>query len=108
MMRIGGLAVVLGALFFAPDALAESAKEAGDAVAQGGKVLPVWAPVGAGLAIGLAALATGIAQARIGAAGIGAIAENPKRLGMVIMLVAIPETVAILGFVIAFLILNPA
>lgn len=63
-------------------------------------------PIGAGLAIGLAALATGIAQARIGAAGVGAIAENPKRLGAVIMLVAIPETVAILGFVIAYLILS--
>ena len=62
--------------------------------------------VGAALAIGLSALATGIAQARIGAAGIGAIAENPKRLGAVIMLVAIPETVAILGFVIAYLILT--
>ena len=62
------------------------------------------AAIGAGLAIGLPAIATGIAQARIGAAGIGAIAENPKRLGMVIMLIAIPETVAILGFVIAYLI----
>ncbi len=60
----------------------------------------------AALAIGVAAIATGIAQARIGAAGIGAIAENPKRLGAVIMLVAIPETVAILGFVIAYLIIS--
>ncbi len=62
--------------------------------------------VGAGLAIGLCALATGMAQARIGAAGIGAISENPKRIGMVIMLVAIPETVAILGFVIAYLMIS--
>jgi V/A-type H+-transporting ATPase subunit K len=62
--------------------------------------------LGAALAIGLTALATGMAQARIGAAGIGAIAENPKRIGMVIMLVAIPETVAILGFVIAYLIIS--
>ena len=62
----------------------------------------------AALAIGLTAIATGIAQARIGSAGIGAIAENPKRLGAVIMLVAIPETVAILGFVVAYLILSGA
>ena len=60
----------------------------------------------AALAIGIAALATGFAQAKIGAAGMGAIAEDPKRLGGVIMLVAIPETVAILGFVVAYLILN--
>ncbi len=41
-------------------------------------------------------------------AGIGAIAENPKRLGAVIILVALPETVAILGFVIAYLIIDKA
>ena len=34
--------------------------------------------IGAGLAIGLAALATGYAQARIGSAGIGALAEKPE------------------------------
>ena len=62
--------------------------------------------IGAALAIGLPAIGTGLAQSKIGAAGIGAIAENPKRLGTVIMLIAIPETVAILGFVIAYLILS--
>ena len=62
--------------------------------------------LGAGIAIGLAGLATGIAQARIGSAGIGALAENPKLIGNVILLVAIPETVVILGFVIAFMILG--
>ncbi len=73
---------------------------------EGGGHLPGAVAIGAALAIGLTALATGMAQARIGAAGIGAIAENPKRIGMVIMLVAIPETVAILGFVIAYLIIS--
>ena len=108
LIRLTGLVLVLAACAFAPEALAETGTEVTDATADGSKVLSMWAPIGAGLAIGLAALATGIAQARIGAAGIAAIAENPKRLGMVIMLVAIPETVAILGFVIAYLILNPA
>ncbi|MBI4437033.1 MAG: ATPase [Candidatus Omnitrophica bacterium] len=62
--------------------------------------------IGAGIAIGLAGLATGLAQARIGSAGIGALAEDPKLIGNVILLVAIPETVVILGFVIAFMILG--
>jgi V/A-type H+-transporting ATPase subunit K len=106
LIRIAGMVLLFGALFLAPDVMAEVAKEGGEAVVKA--PLSMWAPIGAGLAIGLAALATGIAQARIGAAGIGAVAENPKRLGIVIMLVAIPETVAILGFVIAYLILNPA
>ena len=109
LIRIVGMGLLFAALTVAPDVLAETASDgAAEAVKTGGKALSVWAPIGAGLAIGLAALATGIAQARIGAAGIGAVAENPKRLGIVIMLVAIPETVAILGFVIAYLILNPA
>lgn len=57
--------------------------------------------IGAGIAVGLGALATGIAQARIGPAGIGAIAENPELAGRVILLIAIPETLVILGFAVA-------
>lgn len=57
--------------------------------------------MGAALAVGLCALATGLAQSRIGAAGCGAIAEKPETAGTVILLVAIPETMVILGFVVA-------
>lgn len=63
------------------------------------------AAIGAGLAVGLAAIATGLAQARIGSAGAGVIAEKPEALGTVILLVAIPETMVILGFAIAAMIL---
>lgn len=59
----------------------------------------------AALAIGLPALATGWAQSRIGSAGAGAVAEKPETSGTIIILLAIPETMVILGFVIAFLIL---
>jgi V/A-type H+-transporting ATPase subunit K len=62
-----------------------------------------WVAVGAGLAVGLAGLGTGIAQSRIGAAGVAGIAEDRGLLGLVIMLVAIPESVLIFGFVIAYL-----
>ena len=61
--------------------------------------------IGAALAIGLAALATGLAQARIGSAAVGAIAEKPELTGRAILLVAIPETLVILGFAIAAMIL---
>ncbi|MHC4959255.1 MAG: ATPase [Planctomycetota bacterium] len=57
--------------------------------------------IGAGIAVGLAAIATGYAQARIGSAGVGAMAEKPELTGRVILLVAIPETVVILGFAVA-------
>lgn len=61
--------------------------------------------IGAGLAVGLGALATGLAQARIGSAGMGAIAEKPELTGRVILLVAIPETLVILGFAVAAMII---
>ncbi len=60
----------------------------------------------AGLAIGLSALATAWAQARIGAAAVGAILEKPESLGTVIILLVIPETLVIFGFTVAILILT--
>jgi len=59
----------------------------------------------AALAIGLSSLGTAWAQSRIGAAGVGTIAEKPELRGIVIIMLAIPETMVILGFVIAVMIL---
>jgi V/A-type H+-transporting ATPase subunit K len=61
--------------------------------------------IGAGLAIGIGALATGWAQARIGSAAVGAILEKPESFGMALILLVIPETLVIFGFTIAILIL---
>ena len=61
--------------------------------------------IGAGLAIGLAAIGTGYAQGHIGSAGVGAVAEKPELIGNIILLVAIPETVLILGFAVAAMII---
>jgi len=60
----------------------------------------------AALAVGLTALATAWAQSRIGAAGAGTIAEKPELTGTVIIMLAIPETMVILGFVVAVTILS--
>jgi V/A-type H+-transporting ATPase subunit K len=59
----------------------------------------------AALAVGLGAIGTALAQSRIGSAGAGAIAEKPEITGTILILVAIPETMVILGFVVAALIL---
>ena len=59
----------------------------------------------AALAIGIPALATAWVQSRIGAAGSGALAEKPELRGTIIVMLAIPETLVILGFVVAVLIL---
>ena len=66
----------------------------------------VWIALAAALAIGVSALATAWVQSRIGAAGAGAVAEKPEVRGAVIVMLAIPETLVILGFVVAVLILT--
>jgi V/A-type H+-transporting ATPase subunit K len=59
----------------------------------------------AALAVGLGAIGTAWAQSRIGSAGAGSIAEKPEVTGTIYVLVALPETMVILGFVVAALIL---
>lgn len=59
----------------------------------------------AALALGMSALATAWVQSRIGASGAGALAEKPELTATIIILLAIPETIVILGFVIAAMIL---
>jgi V/A-type H+/Na+-transporting ATPase subunit K len=61
--------------------------------------------IGVGLAVGLGAIGTGIAQSRIGGAAAGVIAERPEMFGTMLVLLVIPETLVIFGFVIGFLLL---
>ena len=58
-------------------------------------------PIGAGIAFSFGAIGTGDAQSKIGSAGAGTIAERPETFGYMVVLVAIPETLVILGFVVA-------
>ncbi len=60
----------------------------------------------AAFAVGVAAVATAWVQSRIGSAGAGALAEKPEVRGAIIVMLAIPETLVILGFVVAVLILT--
>jgi V/A-type H+-transporting ATPase subunit K len=57
--------------------------------------------IGAGVAIGLSALATGWAQANIGSAAVGAMAEDEALFGRGLILTVIPETMVIFGLVVA-------
>ena len=59
--------------------------------------------LGAGLAIGLGAIGVAIAQASIGSAGAGTLAERPEAFGQILIYLVIPETLVIFAFVIAFL-----
>jgi V/A-type H+-transporting ATPase subunit K len=63
-------------------------------------------PLAAALAIGLPAVATAWAQGRIGPAAAAALSEKPELSTYAIILIAIPETMVILGFVVAVMILR--
>ncbi len=60
----------------------------------------------AAFAIAAGALATAYAQAAIGSANAGMLSEKEELAGNALLFLAIPETMVILGFVVAFLILN--
>jgi V/A-type H+-transporting ATPase subunit K len=61
--------------------------------------------IGAGIAVGLAGIGSGWAEASIGAAAVGAMAENEKLFGKGLVLTVIPETIVIFGLVVAVLLL---
>ena len=59
--------------------------------------------IGAGIAIGLTGLASGIAEKDVGAAAVGAITEDVSLFGKAMVLMVLPETIVIFGLVIAIL-----
>lgn len=65
----------------------------------------LWGVIAAALAIAVPALATAWAQSRIGPAVAATMAEKPELSTTAIIMIAIPETMVILGFVVAALIL---
>jgi len=64
-----------------------------------------WKAISAAVAVSVSALASAWAQSKIGSAAAGALAEKPELGGIFIVLEAIPETMIILGFVVALLIM---
>ena len=62
--------------------------------------------IGAGLAVGLACIASGYAVARIGSAAIGAVSEKPELMGRTLVFLGLAEGIAIYGLIIAIMILN--
>jgi len=65
----------------------------------------LWVVLAAAVAVGVPAIATAWAQSRIGPAVAATMAEKPELSTVAILMIAIPETMVILGFVVAVLIL---
>lgn len=60
--------------------------------------------LGVGIAVGLAAFGAGFAERGIGAAAVGAIAEDSMGLGTALVLTVLPETLVLLALVVAFIV----
>jgi V/A-type H+-transporting ATPase subunit K len=95
--------IILGLVLVCASLFAPAARAAGEADANSDKGLIA---IGMGLAVGLSALGTGVAQARIGAAGLGSAVEKPESLGLALIFFLLPETLVIFGLVIAFILLG--
>jgi len=66
---------------------------------------PVLIAFAAALAVAIPALATAWGQSRIGPAIAASMAEKPELSTIAVLMIAIPETMVILGFVVAVVIL---
>lgn len=62
--------------------------------------------IGAGLAVGLAGIGAGLGESNIGAAAVGAMAEDPKMFGKGLLMTVIPETIVIFGILISFMLIG--
>ena len=93
----------LGFLLVYVSALTQQALAAGGTEIASDKGLTA---IGIGLAVGLGTLGTGLAQSRIGPAGLGAAAEKPEMQGLALIFLLLPETLVIFGLVVAFLLIG--
>ncbi len=62
-----------------------------------------YAKIGAGIALGLAGIGTGLSQGPIGAAAVGMIAEDSNKFVSGLIFTALPETIVLFGFLALFL-----
>jgi V/A-type H+/Na+-transporting ATPase subunit K len=83
---------------------AEGAAAESDAVKIASAFPAAMTAMAAGLAMGLSALGAAYAQAKIGSAAAGTLAERPEVAIWVITLQALPEVIVLLGFVSAIMI----
>jgi len=100
-----GVILFTATVWVAQAALAASAAET-DTAERG----TVWHTIGlafaAAFAVSFSILGAGYAVGRIGSAAMGAAAENPELLNRSLLFVALAEGLAVLGFVIAIMLIQ--
>lgn len=98
--------VTLGVILLATASVALAAEAAPAAETKQLTFVHALLGLAAALAVAFGAIGTAYAQSRIGAAAAGAMAERPEIGGQVLIYLVLPETMIILGFVIAFFIVQ--
>jgi V/A-type H+-transporting ATPase subunit K len=93
---------VLGFLLLAGGALFAQTTGGGAAALSIGSGLKY---LGAGLAVGLACIAGGIAVGQVGAGAMGAMSEDPSMSGKAMPFVGLAEGICLWGFIIAIMIM---
>ncbi len=100
-------AVLAGAILLGPVMMmAEETKPAGMPATQESVYRTVGLGAAAAFAIALSILGASYAVGRIGSAALGAAAEKPELLARSILFVALAEGLAVLGFVIAIMLVQ--
>jgi V/A-type H+/Na+-transporting ATPase subunit K len=89
--------------FAAEDAVEEHQAEPQAAGDMANAIRTVGLALAAAITMAGAALATAKVQAAIGAGGTGALVEKPDLFVTIVVLIAIPETILVLGFVVSLM-----
>ena len=100
-MSLRMMIVLMGAVVIANGVAAQDAA-AGDA-ADNSFTAEAWGNLGAGIALGLAAIGAGYAQGGIGSAAVGMLAEDDSKFGAALIFTALPESLVILGMMPLFI-----
>ncbi|MGA2546040.1 MAG: ATP synthase subunit C [Rectinemataceae bacterium] len=97
--------VVAVFLFLAGLALSSFAQEAVQAASSAAVPLAAWKYLSAAIAVSFACIGGGIAVGKLGAAAMGAIAEDPSLSGKALPYLGLAEGICLWGFLVALLIL---
>jgi V/A-type H+-transporting ATPase subunit K len=91
--------------FFALAAVSMFAQEAAAAAPAAAMGTQAWRYIASAIAVGVACIGGGLAVGQIGAAAMGAMAENPELSGKALPYVGLAEGICLWGFLVALLIL---
>jgi V/A-type H+-transporting ATPase subunit K len=98
-------AVLVAASTFFVGAFAQGAAQGTVQAVQAATPVEAWKYISAALAVGFACIGGGLAVGKLGAAAMGALAEDPSLSGKALPYLGLAEGICLWGFLVALLIL---